>query len=326
MELWRLKYFVALAEELHFGHAAKRLHITQPGLSQQIKAIERDLEVVLFDRQHGVALTNAGEVLYKDAKSLLERAELLVLDVKAAAAGQSGSLRLAHSRSIEPGGTYAIVEDFRRSCGNVAISTETAWTGKNIEMIVAGEIDAAFVQLPAHDPGVEVLPLGTQELVAAVPSSHPIASSERISINELRSLPMVLFPRRQGPGYYDSIIRQIWANKPPWLGAVESDAEHMLAAVADGKGFAVVERIRGFRLSPKGVTILCFEDPVPISNFGLAWSKQSPTPVTRRFVQHCRDYVWNSAKPGNGEQPLAYLSTLTGLSARKATMSATASA
>lgn len=322
MELWRLKYFVALAEELHFGHAARRLHITQPGLSQQIKAIERDLGVTLVDRQRGVALTAAGEVLYKEAKTLLERAELLVIDVKAAAAGQAGSLRLAHSRSIEPGATYAIVEDFRRNFANIAISTETAWTGKNIEMIVTGEIDAAFVQLPVQDPDILVLPIGTQELVAAVPAGHPTAALGRISLEEVRRLPMVIFPRRQGPGYYDSLIRQIWANQTPWIGAQESDAEHMLAAVADGKGFAIVERIRGFRLSPKGVEILCFEAPVPISHFGLAWSKQSPSPVTRQFVQHCRSYAHVSAA-NRGD---VYSSTLTGAPATNASMSARASA
>jgi DNA-binding transcriptional LysR family regulator len=235
-------------------------------------------------------------VLFKEAKALLARAELLVLDVKAAGTGQSGSLRLSHSRSIEPGKTYTIVEDFRRHFGNVTLSTETAWTGKNLEMIAAGDIDAAFVQLPVDDPNIDRLPIGQQELVAAVPSSHPIAGQSRIRPSDLRSLPMVHFPRHQGPGYYDSIIRQIWATEAPQLGAEESDAEHMLAAVADSKGFAILERVRGFRMSPNGVTIIRFEDPVPKSTFGLAWNKQSPSPVTRQFVKHCHEYSLGSGQ------------------------------
>ena len=149
MELRRLAYFAVLAEELHFRRAAERLRIAQPGLTQQIRVLERELGATLFERStSGVTLTDAGQVLLEEGVPLLREADRVTERVRAAAQGRTGLLRIVHSRSLAGGLPDELVRTFRQLHPDADIGVESAWTARNVAMLRTGEADAAFVRLP----------------------------------------------------------------------------------------------------------------------------------------------------------------------------------
>jgi DNA-binding transcriptional LysR family regulator len=289
MNLRRLRYFVVLAEELHFGRAAERLHIAQPGLSQQIKRLERELGTVLLHRdRRTIGLTAAGELLLTQGRPLLQAAANLVEQVRARARGSSGRLRIAYTRSAAGLSPPAIVRAFRRTHPDIELHTSTAWTARNLELLTAGEVDAAFVRPPVHTDGLDLAPLEDEELVVALPHQHPLARRRAIRRDQLTHQRVVLWPRPQGPGYYDRIIDQVWPDAPPDIVLEEPEAEQILAAVANGHGITILDRRRAEKLRPPHVVIRRFAAPRPTSQLALAWRTTDPAPALRAFVRTCR--------------------------------------
>src|SRR5664279_3124689 len=152
MDLRRLQYFAVVAQELHFRRAAERLHIAQPGLSQQIKVLERELGADLFDRgPQGVTLTAAGTVLLEEGVPLLGQLDRVEERVRAVAEGRRSQLRVVHTRSVSGGLPDEVVHRFREQYPEVDVLVESAWTTRNLQMLRAGEVEAAFVRLPLSD-------------------------------------------------------------------------------------------------------------------------------------------------------------------------------
>jgi DNA-binding transcriptional LysR family regulator len=285
-----LQYFAVLAEELHFRRAAERLHIAQPGLSQQIQVLERELGAKLFERSSaGVTLTDAGRALRDEGVPLLHEAERVVAKVRAAAQGRAGRLRIVHTRSLLAGRPDELVRTFRRDHVDADIVVETAWTARNVAMVRAAEIDAAFVRLPVTDADdLRILLLGSTELVVALPTAHPLARRRAIRPADLREVSLVSWPREQAPGYFDHIRNQIWGEHPIPEVTYEPDPEHLLAAVAEGAGVCVLDADRAARLRPRGVVVRRFSRPAPQAEYGLAWSPHRISELLEAFVAHCR--------------------------------------
>ncbi|MFI6931286.1 LysR family transcriptional regulator [Streptomyces sp. NPDC050287] len=291
MDLRRLGYFVVLAEELHFRRAAERLHIAQPGLSQQIRVLERELGATLFERSTaGVALTDAGRILFEESVPLLHEIERIDNRVRATAQGQTGLLRIVHSRSLADGLPDDLVRGFRLSHPGAEIAVEIAWTTRNVAMLRSAEADAAFVRLPVVDAtDLRVLPLGSTELVAALPSAHPLARRRTLRFADLRGTDVVSWPRDQAPGYFDHVQSTVWGEEPPTVSASEPDPEHLLAAVAAGVGVCVLDMQRARKLRPRGVVLRRFVRPTLIAEFGLAWNPGRVPPLLDAFLTHCRN-------------------------------------
>ncbi|MBO2450843.1 LysR family transcriptional regulator [Actinomadura barringtoniae] len=286
MELRRLRYFAVLAEELHFARAAERLHIAQPSLSQQIKALERELGVRLLDRGgRGVTLTSAGEALVDEAAAVLTRCDELVERVRAAGHGLSGRLRIAYTRSAVDLAAQPIVGRFREAVPGVEVLAMTGWTSENLRRLVAGEVDVVFVRPPVSDAGLAVRQVAEEELVVVVPAGHRWAARRRIKRAELRDEPVVMWPRAQGPGYYDHIVEQVWAGTPPRIVRREPEAESILAAVNDGVGIAVLDRGRAEKLRPRGVLVRRFAAPAPTAGLAIAWRPADRSPALARFLE-----------------------------------------
>jgi DNA-binding transcriptional LysR family regulator len=285
MDLRRLEYFMVLAEELNFRRAAERLHISQPGLSQQIRVLEKDLTVTLFERStQGVVLTDPGRTLLKEGAQLLQQAESVVAHVRAAGEGRTGVLRIVHSRSLTDDVPDEVVRRFRLANPNVEIIVETAWTARNIAMLRAGEVDAAFVRMPLLDVAdLSQLTLGHTELAAAIPASFPLARRRILQTADLRGLPVVTFPREQAPGYFDHIMSTVWGDETPRTSTTEPDPEHLLAAVAAGAGVSVFDAQRALKLRPKGVVVRRFTPSVS-AGFGLVWSPHRMSPLLESFI------------------------------------------
>lgn len=291
MELRQLRYFAILAEELHFGRAAKKLHITQPGLTQQIKSLENELGVALFVRTQGIRLTLAGESLREDTACIMSKIATMISRVQSVNNGEAGELSVVYTRSLPDTATSGVVNTFRTNYPHASVQTETAWTGRNLELIRAGTYDVAFVQLPLLDStGIHSMVIGKMEFAAALPEGHPLANKESLTTDDLRYIPLVYGLRDQAPGNYDSILRQLWDDGPLPTILAEPDAERMLSAVAAGKGFTILEYSRALLLRPEGVVVRPFLKPAPFLTFGLAWREGSIDPLVRSFIDSARTF------------------------------------
>jgi len=294
MELRHLRYFVAVAEERHVTRAAARLGIQQPPLSQQIRALETELELQLFRRKpRGVELTPAGEAFLAEARIVLERAEHAVLAARRAARGEAGRLGLGFtsSASFHPL-VPRVIRDFRETSPLVALSLEEAGTAELVEGLRAERIDAAFVRSPigpAADLTVHSL-LG-EEMVAALPSGHRLAAGtkSRLPLSALEGETFILYRRPLGPGLYDAIIAACQrAGYSPRIG---QEAPRMLATlslVAAGFGVTLIPASMQ-RIGIDGVAYCAIERKAGlVAPLNLAYRRGETAPAACRFIALAR--------------------------------------
>ncbi|MGK3201691.1 LysR family transcriptional regulator [Amycolatopsis sp. MEPSY49] len=290
MDLRRWHYFAVLAEEMHFTRAAARLFVSQPSLSQQIRAFEAELGVALLDRSGPrFALTEAGRVAAAEARELLSRLDQARGVIAAAGRGDAGRLRIAYTRSAPGPLAGDLVAAYRAAFPEVELALETGWTSLNLARLSAGEIDVGFVRPPVVSPGIEVAVVGSEEVLIALPSGHALARRRgRLRRVWLAEEPVVFWPRSNGPGQYDAISAQVWPAGVPPIVREEPEDEQLMRAVAEGAGIAAVPEHRARGLKRRGVVLRRLEDPVPVIDLGLAWRAGVVAPVVRAFVDLAR--------------------------------------
>ncbi|WP_406483538.1 LysR family transcriptional regulator [Streptomyces sp. NBC_01615] len=285
MDLRRLRYFLVLAEELNFTRAAHRLHIAQPALSQQIRALERDIGTPLLERNsRGCRLTAVGEVVAREAGELLARADAARERIRAAVGGRQGQLRLALTRSARGGPVDALLTAFRTLHPDVDLVVRTGWTAHNITELLAGRLDAAFVRPPLGDVGLECRHIAREELLVAVPADHPLARERRVTRGRIAAELVILWPRENAPGMHDLISRQLWPDGGPRIVREEPDDEQLLLSVAAGAGIAPVPEGRARALRIPGVRLKRVTAPMPTVDLALAHQAASATPALRGLL------------------------------------------
>ncbi|MEU5265164.1 LysR family transcriptional regulator [Amycolatopsis sp. NPDC021455] len=291
MNLRRWHYFAVLAEEMHFTKAAARLFVSQPSLSQQIRAFEAELGVTLLDRSGPrFALTEAGRVAATEARELLDRLDRAKGVIAAAGRGDAGRLRIAYTRSAPGPLAGDLVAAYRERHPDVELALETGWTSLNLARLAAGEIDVGFVRPPVGAAGVEVAVVGSEEVLLAVPREHPLARRRgRVRRAWIAAEPVVFWPRENGPGQYDAISGQVWPGGLPPIVREEPEDEQLMRAVAEGAGIAAVPEHRARALRRRGVVLRRLEEPAPRIDLGLAWRAGPQPPVVRTFVNLARD-------------------------------------
>jgi DNA-binding transcriptional LysR family regulator len=256
VELRQLRYFVAVAEELHFRRAAERLHISQPPLSQQIRALEEELGFQLLVRtRRRVELTPAGAAFLRDARTLLAELDGAVATARRIDAGQTGRLRISFVGSalfsIVPG----MVERFRRSRPLVAIELRERPTVDQLRGVRAGLVDVGLVRPPIEDDaGLRAQHVLRERMVAALPAGHPLATLSRVPLRRLAAEPLVLFPRDQAPGFHDLLIDALaGARSTPRVIQYAPEMLTIIGLVAAGTGVSLVPESVN-RLALDGVT------------------------------------------------------------------------
>jgi DNA-binding transcriptional LysR family regulator len=288
LNLRRTLYFVVLAEELHFGRAAARLSMAQPGLSQQIKILETELGVQLLERGgRTTRLTAAGELLYEEGAQLLHDADDLMRRLQTRPDGRTGRLTIGYSRSTQHL-EMELVREFRELHSDLEVSTSAAWTALNVELLRSHNADVVFVRPPIDEPGIEALTLFSDELVLVLPEDHPLANRASITVRDVADEPVLLSPRRNAPGHYDRLVSQIWGERSPRVVLEETDDEQRLKAVADGVGISLLEHQRALNIRPQGVTIRRFAAPVPTCFVGVAWHQGDRNHGVALFIDFCR--------------------------------------
>lgn len=211
LDLRRLRCFAAVAETLHFGRAAQRLHMAQPPLTRQISALEEELGFRLFDRSsRAVTLTAEGSLFLPYARALLDQLERTAGFARKLAQGLAGHLTLGYASSIALSDLFTeAIRLFRERHPEVQLELLEGASAAQWAQIAEGGIDVGLGRLPPPEGqvGIEVLALGGEPLVVAVPNGDPLARQERIDLYDLRDRPLILFPLDYGSGLNELIER-----------------------------------------------------------------------------------------------------------------------
>jgi DNA-binding transcriptional LysR family regulator len=289
MELRHLRYFVAVAEEGHVTRAAERLGIQQPPLSQQIRALETELDAQLFHRKpRGVELTPAGRALFDEAKAILARVGDAVTATRQAARGEIGRIGIGFtsSASFHPFVPRAI-RAFRERHKLVALALEESGTSELVEALRGRAIDAAFVRSPvAESVDLTIRPLLEEPMVAALPSGHRLsAAGDTLPLAALAGETFILYRRPVGPGLHDAIIAACdRAGFSPTIGQEAPRMLSTLSLVAAGLGVTLVPASMS-RLDAEGVVYRALDKRAELTApLNLAYRRDEISAAVRRFV------------------------------------------
>jgi DNA-binding transcriptional LysR family regulator len=289
MELRHLRYFVAVAEELHFGRAALRLRLSQPALSRQVRDLERELGVPLFSRRgRGVVLTSAGEAFLEGACQTLARAEEAAEDARRAHRGEVGRLSLGFVQSATFGALPRLLGAFRKECPGVALEVRAMTTVEQVAALRDGRIGAGLLRPPIDDRGLALRTISRDPLMVALPKGHALVERERVPLGALASEPLILYPRSDGPGVRDAIVGLCQrAGFSPRIAQEAGEAQTIAALVGAGLGAALVIAPVPAPHGPS-VAYRPLEDELPSWEMALAWRRADPSAVLRRFLEVAR--------------------------------------
>lgn len=242
MEFRHLRYFLAVAEELHFGRAAARLEMAQPPLSRQIAALEQELGVQLFDRGRSqIRLTQAGLILQDHARDILERMDIARRETRLVGAGGAGRLRVAFVGSASHGVLPNLIRAFRTSYPDVELVLSALNNAELHRALITREIDIAVARPELKDDEFRRELLGRERLILALPESSPLAMQEQVSFAGLAGQTFILYPRRPRPSYADVVlgICEREGFKPARL-ELTQDFQSAISLVSVGVGLSVV--------------------------------------------------------------------------------------
>jgi DNA-binding transcriptional LysR family regulator len=284
MELRHLRYFVAVAEALSFGRAAARLHISQPPLSRQIRALEDELGARLFSRtRRSVRLTAAGAALLPEARRLLRDADALQAGARQLASGQVGTLALGFISVAAYNLLPELAPEFRRRHPGIRLALQEATSDVQLAALAQGELDVGLVLPPVDAPGLDYAPLLHDTLVAAVPAGRG-GGKGPIALASLRDEPFILFPRPVGTSLHDQIVGA--CQRAGFAPRVEQEAIQMqtiVSLVAAGMGVALVPGSL-VNLRRTGVVYRPLTDTTPRIALGIAWRRADDAPAVQAFV------------------------------------------
>lgn len=286
MDLRHLRYFQAVAEELSFSRAARRLHIAQPALSRAIQELERELRTLLIQRnRRTVRLTPAGSVLLHETGILFERLAESVRRVQRTASGEEGELRLGYIGPPTQPFLGRLLKEYRRRFPRVAVHLEERTPERVWEMVAKGRLSIAITRpvLLNHAAGLRTLRLRDEKLCAVVPDSHPLAGKKTLSWKSLSMQPLVVLARREGVGLHDEIIAAcrtagftpVFSHTPSLVGTV-------LSYVEAGAGIGIISE--GVSASAGGTRLKAIPlAPAHTVPLVLVWSDEREDPPTSAF-------------------------------------------
>jgi len=291
LELRHLRYFLATAEELNYGRAAERLRIAQPGLSQQIKNLEEIIGTPLFDRtRRSVQLTLAGELFAQEARKAVAQAEAALLVARRAARGEVGRIAIGYVGSAAYTGVLTtMVGEFRDAYPEVELQISEMEMQQQLEQMYEGKLDIGFIRPPVPMPlGITNIPVLFEDIVLAIPDSHPLAGADAVPLASFRS-DIFITPRHppdvsfhkyttaacQAAGFY------------PRLGPQGRDFVTIASMVAVGLGVALVpQSLRCIQVP--GLAYKPIAGDAILAELAVAFRRSEPSPVARAFALHAR--------------------------------------
>jgi DNA-binding transcriptional LysR family regulator len=304
MDLRQLRYFVAVAEELHFTRAARRLRIAQPTLSHQVRMLEKELGVNLLKRsKRSVELTHPGQVFLREAKRLLTNAADAVHAVQSAQAGRLGKLVVVCGPTSAYAGLLGVLELYRRRSPRVDVQVLESPVLDAVVTVEQAMADVGLV-VPYFESSLLKREIVLElPLLAAVPRSHSLASAQTLSLKELAEEPFVLFGQRRGSGFYERVLGICHASgfTPRVLEAMEH-IHTLLYMVGAGYGVSLVPATLE-PTSHREVALIPLRDASATLELGMVWRFDQTSPVLEGFLEimraWCRE-VRDGTRPGRG--------------------------
>jgi len=299
MELRHLRYFVAVAEELHFGRASARVHVAQPAVSRQIRALEEEIGLSLFERdRRRVVLTAAGAAFLEEARSLLQHVDRAVITAHRAARGELGSLRIGYVPAVVHTGLPEIVRAFRKRFSRVEVRLQEMNPAMQVDALLAERIDVGFVRGPIDEPTLASKTVFKEPMVAVLPSGHQLGSHKILGLAMLAKEPFVFQARSRGPGAHDHILAICRrAGFSPQI-VQEGSYTDLLSLVASGAGVAIVPTsLRAIRRA--GVLFRPLRER-PMTQLDMVWREDAASPVLREFLEHLRRLGARGIRPRVG--------------------------
>jgi DNA-binding transcriptional LysR family regulator len=296
MELRHIRYFVAVAEELHFRRAAERLYVAQPAVSEQIRKLEEELGVRLFDRtQRNVALTAAGAALLPEAHRVLRHAEAARLAARNAIDRPGRELRIGYVPTALLASIPRTVQRFGATMPNLQTTMEPGTGAELVDAVRAGDLDVAVVSLPVPAAGVRVTHVGDQRAVAVFPVSHPHATKPRVSLEQIAPERIVVLPRDVDRPFYDAVLTACHdaGSSPALVEMPDGQVDRMLLTVAAGGTMALLPECVAERYADAGVRFVPLDGECPALATGI---------VSPRHTEHLPTVAFLRAASRAGDQ------------------------
>lgn len=292
LDLRRLRYFLAVAEELSFTRAAQRLHVAQPALSRQIRALEKQLNVELFVRDStGTSLTVAGQLLLGEGTLLVSGAQALSKRVTQVAAGAA-----TFTVGFMPGLTVTEpVRDLAARHPEVDVLVlRTTWLDQ-VDVLLDGRVDVGYVRMPIDTGGLQTEYLFSEPRLAVVPIGHRLADRVEVFLAELVGETMLQHP--SAVPEWEAILAEAAGRAPGFAGMDFHSVEEKLEAVAAGRGISVVPESTARYYNRSDITYLPLAD-IPYNEIRLAWAANRQSPLIDQFVELAhRDVASHEASP-----------------------------
>lgn len=289
IDLRQLRYFLAVSEELNFGRAALRLHISQPPLSRQIHQLEDQLGVKLFLRgKTGVALTEAGAAFLPEVRRTLAQVDKAIAAARAARGTEGGQFVVGYTTVFDRSAIPDVSDALRQRFPNTRIVTKGKHSISLVRDVRNGAMDAAFIGLHTEAQGLVVETIFEEPFVVALPAGHRLAQKRKLGFDDLRGEPMFWFERRLNPGFYDycqAFFEQI-GFRP---NAIPEPPDHhiLLGLIAEEQGIALIPAsLRKVRRH--GVVFRSLKEEGLSMGIAVAYSERNPSPVLPPFLELIR--------------------------------------
>ncbi len=294
VELRHLRYFVATAEELHFGRAAERLRIAQPGLSQQIRTLEALVGTALFHRtRRSVELTLAGELFLAEARKTLEQAERTVLVAQQAGRGERGRIEIGYVASAAYTGVLtSLFSAFRKTHPQVDLRFMEMEMSRQLDTMHDGKLDIAFIRPPVELPaGVAAVTILREPVILAISCEHPLARHDRIPLAELSRDSFITPHHAPGVSFHEHTVAACGrVGFVPRIAHQGRDFTTIASMVAVGLGVALVPRsLRCIQLP--GVLYRPIADTEVWANLAVAFRRTERSAATQALIRQARDFV-----------------------------------
>ena len=298
MELRQIRSFLSIAETLHFGRTAKLIHLSQPALSLQIRALEEEIGVRLFERnRRKTTLTAAGVAFRNDAAAALSQLEQAIRSARLAAGGKLGLLRIGFVSTAGIEIVPDIVRQFRKSNPGVEFSLRNILTAQQIQMLETGALDIGFLRLPiGGHSALDVVTVHREPFVLVVPSSHKLAKRKSVRLHEVAGQEFVRYERSYAPGFHD-LISGMFRDAGIALNVSQTAVEipMLISLVASGMGITILpaSTVKHSRASVVACGIL---DRIPMVEIGIAVRKGSRPAVVENFRTFALERLGRSRK------------------------------
>jgi len=288
VELRHLRAFLAVADELHFGRAAERLHMAQPPLSQQIRQLERYLGVQLFARNtRSVELTSAGQAMLGPARKVLIDVEDAERAARAGGRGEYGRVTVGFAGASSNSALPILARVVRTTYPNIDLEMHgQLYANAALARLVDGSLDLGFIRLPFIAPGVQYQVIEREQLVVALPEDHPLAAKGALSLRELANESWVTFPADAGSSV-QSLLQQVClaAGYSPNVVQAAPDSYTIIALVAAHVGITLTLTSVMRANLDEAVAYRPLVDDLPVVESAIGWSSQNPSAALRSVVR-----------------------------------------